>query len=150
MKKVLCLLLIAVFAVSLCACNSSSDNDTNNGANISNSEIQNQDEININTKEAYVGEWKKERTDAEPFAMTLTLNADGTGLSGTKTAVEWSYDEAANQISLVMHYSDGSAGEPTIAKLNEDGKLCWNYTFNVKAADGSIFEVQQVIFDRSK
>ncbi len=149
MKKLLCLLLALILCLSLCACGGSEEDDGSIRSNRKNGGAQTQETVDIHSAEAYVGSWAKEKTDDSPFAMSMTLNADGTGSQGTKTTLEWSYDESADEISLILHYSDGSTTEPSTAKLQEDGTLCWTYTFSVMASDDSTFEVDQVIFDRA-
>ena len=154
MKKVICLIVALVMIFCLCACgDTNTTNNDNNGNSKSNSATDNSSKtetIDINTKEAYVAKWVKERTDAEPYAMNLTLNADGTGASGKSGGIEWIFDEATKQATIIIVYPDGSKSDPTTAKLKEDGKLYWNNNVKVQLGDGTILDVEQVVLEREK
>lgn len=142
MKKLLVILLAIVLAFSFVACG---DETSNDGAGAGKNDPT---PLDITKKEAYVGSWTKKNTTDAPFTMNITLNADGTGLMGTKTGVTWTFDESAKKITVVLNYSDGSTSEDTTATLKEDGKLYWDYDFKVKTQSGEMISVEQVVFER--
>ena len=148
MKKVLCFILALIFILSLCACSSEEDSSSRRKNSDDDNEKVIQEVTDIHCMEAYVGSWSKERTEESPFASSMTLNADGTGTSGTKTQLTWSYDSDADEITVVIHFSEDDQSDPSTAKLQEDGTLYWDYQFKVQAADGSTFDVDHVIFER--
>lgn len=155
MKKAICLIVALMMIFCMCACgDTNTTNNDNNGNSQSNTGADNSssqnETIDINTKEAYVAKWVHERTDAEPYSMNLTLNADGTGASGKSGGIEWIFDEATKQATVTIIYPDGSKSEPTTAKLKEDGKLYWNNEFKIMLSDDNILELQQVVLERSK
>lgn len=143
MKKLLVIALAIVLAFSFVACGEEPATNGDGGA-----AKNDPTPLDITKKEAYVGSWAKENTTDAPFSMNITLNADGTGKMGKNTDVTWTFDETAQQISIVLVYSDGDESESSTAKLQQDGKLYWDYTFNVKTSTGEMIEVEQVVFDR--
>ncbi len=143
MKKLLVLALTIVLAFSFVACGE--EPATNGGGGGAKNDPT---PLDITKKEAYVGSWSKENTTDSPFSMNITLNADGTGKMGKNTDVAWTFDETAKQITIVLKYSDGTESEASTASLQQDGKLCWKYDFNVKTSTGEMIEVEQVVFER--
>ena len=176
MKKILCLLLalMMLFSVTtlLAGCDDSDkkktsssknddkdededDTDTNNDATDEDAEQNDEDEpeetVDPNSKEAYVGTWSKERTDEEPFTMTIQLNDDGTGAWGKNTTLDWTFDEDEKCISVTMISSNGQArGDTFTATLQEDGTLYFDYTMTMKLQSGEMLEVEGISLQRSK
>ena len=141
MKKLLALLLVLVFCFAIVGCGGSSDN-TDNGA-ASGSETASSTE----KSNPYAGTWQHERTDAEPFAMNFELKEDGTGSMGNKNKVrlDWSEIEAG-KIKIKITFSDDNIKDTT-ATVDGD-TLHWDYSFNVQAADGTMFKVDSVNLKR--
>lgn len=149
MKKLLALSLCFILLFSLCACggDSSAGNDTvdNNTNSNTNTNISKDDD---SSKEVgFVGSWTHKKTDAEPFTMNITLNANGTGKNGKNTDVKWTLDEATQQISIVLIYPDGDESEPSIGKII-DNKLCWERTFKIQTSDGKMLEYDKILFEK--
>ena len=149
MKKIICLIMAIMMIFCVCACGETSGN--NNAGNNNQTDANQQSQaIDIETEEAYVGEWVHERKDEEPFSMNLTLKAGGKGSSGKNTSVDWSFDEAEKKISIELVFPDGSKDEVTYAKLIEENTLSWERKFTIKLADDQFIEVEKVIFKRVK
>ncbi|MBQ7045974.1 MAG: hypothetical protein IJN65_05730 [Clostridia bacterium] len=150
MKKIFVLLLCLVALLSLCACGGETTKDSDIADN---SSIESKvNDTNNNTsdttqkdgEEAFLGTWKHERTEAEPFQMSLELNAGGKG-KNSNTDIEWSYDEATKQISITIIYPDGTKSDSSNAKLT-DGKLCWEREFNIKTQSGDFVKFDKALF----
>lgn len=176
MKKLLCLLLALMMLFSVAAMiagcedsgkknNASSknddedededDTDTGDDADDGDAEGNDEDEqaetVDPDSKEAYVGTWTKERTEEEPFSMTIQLHDDGTGAWGKNTTLDWTFDEAEKCISVTMIHSNGQErGDTFTATLQEDGMLYCDYTMNVKLQSGEMIEVEGFTLQRSK
>ena len=147
MKKLLALLLCFILLFSLCACggDSSAGNDTVDNNTNTNTDTSKDDD---SSKEVgFVGSWTHKKTDAEPFTMNITLNADGTGKNGQNTDVKWTLDEATQQISIILIYPDGDESEPSIGKI-VDNKLCWERTFKIQTSDGKMLEYDKILFEK--
>ena len=150
MKKFLALALCLVALFALCACGEEQNSgaDTNGNSSVVSQVDGNNDNGNATKKEgkeAYLGAWVHERTDAEPFRMTLELNDNGKG-KNSNTDIEWTYDDATKQISITIIYPDGSKSDPTPAKLTEDGTISWEREFNIKTQDDEMLEFDKTIF----
>ena len=145
MKKLLVLALTIVLAFSFVACGEEPANNGGVGG-----AKNDPTPLDITKKEAYVGSWSKENTTDSPFSMNITLNADGTGKMGKNTDVAWTFVETTKpkHITIVLKYSDGTESEESTAVIEQDGKLYWNYDFNVKTSTGEMIEVEQVVFER--
>lgn len=150
MKKILALALCLVALFALCACGEEQNSgaDTNGNSSV----VSHVDGNNNNDqgtkkegKEAYLGAWVHERTDAEPFRMTLEFKDNGKG-KNSNTDIEWTYDDATKQISITIIYPDGSKSDPTPAKLTEDGTISWEREFNIKTQDGEFVKFDKAIF----
>ncbi len=150
MKKIitLALCLVALFAFCACGEEKTEGAGTNSDASVVSTDNGTNDSTNDTTdkdgKTAFLGTWKHERTDAEPFQMTLELNADGTG-KNSNTDIEWTYDDATKQISITIIYPDGTKSDPSPAKLT-DGNICWEREFNIKTTSGEFVEFDKAIF----
>ena len=151
MKKFFALLICLIVTLSLCACGTNgakNDNTDGNSSSLSsvNGTNDNTDNSSVSGEAEYYGTWKHERTDAEPFQMTIELNAGGKG-KNSNTDIEWTYDEATKQISIIIIYPDGSKSEPSNAKLT-DGKICWEREFNIKTQSGEFVKFDKAFFEK--
>lgn len=154
MKKFLTLMLVLMMILVMCSCGDNSTSETTTTTNSANNNVDSTEITNSSTSSStsdteengFVGTWIHKRTDDEPFSMTLTLNADGTGTSGN-TNVEWCM-EAENRISVVLVYSADDKGNTTYASLTEENKLCWENDINIKTSTGDILELDEIIFER--
>jgi len=148
MKKIFALSLCFVMLFALCACGNDENkgSDTNgNSSVVSQVDGNNGNDTKKEGKEAYLGSWIHERTDAEPYRMTLELKADGTGKNGN-TSIEWTYDESTKQISITIIYPDGEKSSATPAKLTEKGDISWEREFNIKTQSGEMLKFDKTIF----
>ena len=152
MKKILVLALCLISLFALCACGEQENagNDTNGASSIV-ADANNGNDTDKDTstkkegKDAFLGSWTHARTDAEPFQMNLTLNADGTG-KNSNTDIEWTYDEATNQISITIIYPDGTKSDASPAKLTDAGTISWEREFNIKTTDGEFVKFDSATF----
>lgn len=176
MKKLLCLLLALMMLFSVAALiagcedsgkkNTSSsknddededEDDTDASDNTDDEDAEGNDEeepvetVDPDSKEAYVGTWTKERTDEQPFSMTIQLYDDGTGAWGNNTTLDWTFDEDEKCISVTMISSNGQErGDTFTATLQEDGTLYCDYTMTVKLQSGEMMEIEGFTLQRSK
>lgn len=125
MKKVFTILLSLFLFITLFSCGDSGQNERD-----------------------FIGTWMHEKTDAEPFAMSLTLNEDGTGKCSKSTDVAWRFDDAENKIIITLVFSDGCKEDPSFATITADNKLCWERDFIVKTSTEDSVEFDQLIFER--
>ena len=141
MKKLLALILVLVFCFAIVGCGGTSDNADSSAA--SGSETASSTE----KSHPYAGTWQHERTEAEPFAMTFELKEDGTGSMGNKNKVRLDWSEVEEgKINIKITFSDDNIKDTT-ATVDGDA-LHWDYSFNVQAADGSMFKVESVDLKR--
>ena len=148
MKKILALALCLVALFALCACGEEENKgaDTNgNSSVVSYVDGNNDNDTKKDGMEAYLGAWVHERTDAEPFRMTLEFKDNGKGKNGN-TDIEWTYDDATKQISITIIYPDGSKSDPSPAKLTDEGTISWEREFNIKAQSGEMLKFDKTIF----
>lgn len=152
MKKILALALCLVALFALCACGE----EENSGAGTNgNSSVVSQVDGNNNNdqgtkkegKEAYLGAWVHERTEAEPFRMTLEFKDNGKGKNGN-TDIEWTYDDSTKKISIIIIYPDGDKSNPDTAFLTEAGELCWEREFNILTQNDEKLTFESATFKR--
>lgn len=150
MKKILALALCLVALFALCACGEEKNSGAGTNGNSSVvSQVNGNNDKDQGTKkegkEAYLGAWVHERTDAEPFRMTLEFKDNGKGKNGN-TDIEWTYDDATKQISITIIYPDGTKSDPSPAKLTDAGEISWERDFNIKTQDGEFLKFDKAIF----
>ncbi len=142
MKRFLSSILVLVFIFALVGCGDSSSNGNsdvgnNNGSTI-NSTVSDTENV-----DPYIGTWQHEKTDAEPYSITLTLENGGTGAIGVKNKTQINWSEISDgKIKIIITYSDNTTKDTTA--LCSGDTLVWDYRFSVKAADGIISSVNNV------
>ena len=145
MKKFLAMVLVLVFALSLCACdNTPADNGTNNGG------ATNGDSVSDNNQgTGYVDTWKVIPPDKSFPPLYLVLNEDGTAGWGAKL------DNLSPRIWYECEEDDAKEGQMELSRednkgygddfyLTEDGKIYMEVNLSVgdKTYDHVYFERQ--------
>jgi uncharacterized lipoprotein YehR (DUF1307 family) len=131
MKKIFAVLLILALCFVFVGCDDSGEDD--------------ESDLSF-----YIGTWKHEKTELEPYSIVINIEANGVGSIGSNknTAFTWNR-EGSDKIKITIDYGDGSVGKETTATVSGEN-LIWDYSFNVKTANGSHLTVKSVTLQKQK